>query len=219
MSLQRFLLIADVQTFLFAVGAILAFFKAKVRQHYIILLGFCLIASVVGDFSAILLKTLKLTVNYGSTVYYILIIPLITAIYYQAIGRRHKQKFILVSFLYVLFGTVNVLFIQQKSINSYTLIIQSIIVIIYALYYFYWLIRELPTAQLHRLPMFWINSAYIIYFSGNLFLFVFTSYLVNVLNNDLLVYWTLHNVLGIIEGLMIIVALWMDLRNIKSHSS
>jgi hypothetical protein len=218
MSLQRFLLIADIQTFLFAVGAILALIKPKARQGYIILLGVCLIASVAGNFSSVLLKTLKLNVNYGPSVYYILIMSFISAIYYQAIGKRHKKKFVFITILYTLFGIINVLFVQQKDINSYTLIIQSIIVIVYALYYFYWLIRELPTSQLHRLPMFWINAAYIIYFSGNLFLFVFTSYLVNVLNNDLLVYWTLHNVLGIIEGLMIIVALWMDLQNIKSHS-
>jgi hypothetical protein len=218
MSLQRFLLIADVQTFLFAVGALLSFIKPKVRQHYIILLGFGLVASVAGNFSSVLLKSLKLNVNYGPSVYYIISFPIISAIYYYAVNRKHKDIFILASTLCILFGVVNVLFIQQRDINSYTLIVQSIIVICYALYYFYWLIRELPTAQLHRLPMFWINSAYIIYFSGNLFLFVFTSYLVNVLNNDLLVYWTLHNVLGIIETLMIIVALWMDLRNIKSLS-
>jgi len=218
MSLQRFLLIADFQTFLFAIGAILSFIKPRARQYYIILLGFTLITSVAGDFSSVLLKTLKLNVNYAPTLYCIAVFPIISGIYYNALGRQHKKIFIWASILFVLFAIRNMLFVQQTAINSYTLILESIVVIIYSLYYFYWLLKELPTAQLQRLPMFWINSAYIIYFSGNLFLFVFTSYLVNVLNNNLLVYWTLHNVLGIIEGLMIIVALWMDLRNIKSPS-
>jgi uncharacterized membrane protein len=47
---------------------------------------------------------------------------------------------------------------------------------------------------------------------------VFISYLVNVEKNDLLVYWTLHNILKSLEIVMIISALWIDLRNIKSPS-
>ena len=214
MTLKSFLLIADIQTALFAIGATLSFLKFKVRQYYIVLLGFTLLASVCGDAASFLLRGIA-NPNYGASVYNMVVFPLITAIYYYSVGNRHKNLFVFVSAAVVLFTIVNVLFIQKSSINSYTLIIQSIIIICYSLYYFYWLIRELPTSQLHLLPMFWINSAYILFFSGNLFLFVFTSYLVNVLNNDLLVYWSLHNVLGIIEGLMIIVALWMDLRNIK----
>jgi hypothetical protein len=195
----------------------LSFIKYKSRQYYVVLLGFTLIASVCGDLISHFLRGIA-NPNYGSSGYQIVVFPIISSIYYHAIDRKHKFFFTLIAILYIAFGLLNMLLIQKSSINSYTLIIKSIILICYSIYYFYWLIRELPTAQLHRLPMFWINSAYIIYFSGNLFLFVFTSYLVNVLNNDLLVYWTLHNVLGIIEGLMIIVALWMDLRNIKSHS-
>jgi len=217
MSLEKFLLIADIQIFLFAIGSVLALVKFKVRQYYIVLLGFSLIASVGGDMISGLLKGIA-NPNYGATAYYIIIFPIISAIFYQAVGKRYRDIFLFLSVTMVLFALINVLFIQKEKINSYTLIAQSIIIICYSLYYFYWLLQELPTSQLQRLPMFWINSAYIIYFSGNLFLFVFTSYLVNVLNNDLLVYWTLHNVLGIIEGTMIIVALWMDLQNIKSLS-
>jgi len=213
MSIEKFLLIARIQMILFAIGAILSLIKVKSKQQYIMLLGFALLASVTADFTVPFLK--GSTRNYAGSLYNMIGLPLISGIYYNAVGKRHANVFKFLSVLFVLFALMNVLFFQKISINSYTLIFESIIVISYSLYYFYWLIRELPTSQLHLLPMFWINSAYILFFSGNLFLFVFTSYLVNVLNNDLLVYWTLHNVLGIIEGLMIIVALWMDLRNIR----
>jgi hypothetical protein len=217
-SRETFVLIANFQILFFAIGAVLAFAQFKVRRFYIKLLGFTLIASVLGDLSSYALRSFGVRVNYGASVYYILVFPLISLLYFHSLRKRNAWFFITISILYVLFGLVNLSFIQQSDINSYTLILMSVIVIIYSLYYFYWLLREIPTSQLQRLPMFWVNSAYIIFFSVNLFLFVFTSHLVHVLNNNLLVYWTLHNVLGIIEGLMIIVALWMDLRNIKSHS-
>ncbi|HEY8937432.1 MAG TPA: hypothetical protein VIM65_19540, partial [Cyclobacteriaceae bacterium] len=161
---------------------------------------------------------LKINPNYASSVYRLVSFPLITLIYFYALGRKNRMIFLIVNVCFFIFGMINLLFYQKSSINTYTLIAESILVIIFSLYYFYWLLKELPTTQLQRLPMFWLNSGHIIYFSGNLFLFVFTSYLVNVLNNNLLVYWTIHNILGIIEGFMIIVALWLDLRNIKSPS-
>lgn len=183
------------------------------------LLGLAMLFSVLGNHVADILRHYKINVNYSATGFFICIVPLICAIYYQAMNKRGRKTFFIVSIVYVIFAFINVLFIQKSFINSYTLVIQSIIVITLCIYYFYWLLQELPAAQLHRLPMFWLNSAYMIFYSANLFLFVFTSYLVHVLNNQLLVYWTLHNVIGIIQASMMIVALWMDLQNIKSPSS
>lgn len=219
MTLQTFLLIIRIQSILFGLGAILSLVKYNARQTYIKLLGLTLFSSVLGDEAGNILHHYKISVNYSSTTFYVLIIPLISAVYFHAMNRQKKWVFITVPCLYVAFALNNVLFLQRSSINSYTLIVQSILVIILCLYYFYWLLQELPTSQLHRLPMFWVNSAYIIFYSGNLFLFVFTSYLVNVLNNQLLVYWSLHNILGIIQASMMSIGLWMDLRNIKSPSS
>ena len=219
MTLQTFLLIVRLQSILFGLGAILSVIKYKARQTYIKLLGLTLFSSVVGNEAANVLHHYKISVNYSSTTFYLAIIPLISSVYFYAMNKQKRNAFIIVPCLYVAFALINVVFIQRSSINSYTLIIQSILVIILCLYYFYWLLEELPTSQLHRLPMFWINSAYMIFYSGNLFLFVFTSYLVNVLNNQLLVYWSLHNILGIIQATMMSIGLWMDLRNIKSPSS
>ena len=219
MTLDQFLLIVRFQSVLFFLGAVLSLIRFKVRQPYLRLLGLAMFCSVLGNNVSAILRHYKINPNYSGTAFYICIIPLICAIYYYAMNRRGKITLVFISAAYVAFAFINVLFIQKSSINSYTLVLQSIITIALSLYYFYWLLQELPAAQLHRLPMFWINSAYIIYNSANLFLFVFTSYLVNVLNNRLLVYWTLHNIIGIIQASMMIVALWMDLQNIKSLSS
>lgn len=183
------------------------------------LLGLGMLFSVLGNHGANVLRHYKISPNYSGTGFQLCIIPLICAIYYYAMNKHGRKTFVFVAVAFEIFAFINVLFIQKSSINSYTLVLNSIVVIAFTLYYFFWLLKELPAVQLHRLPMFWVNAAYIIYNSANLFLFVFTSYLVNVLNNRLLVYWTLHNIVGIIQASMMIVALWMDLQNIKSLSS
>lgn len=219
MTLQTFLVTAHLVPSLTAVGLLLFLIRYKAKQDYIKLLGLLLFASIVAAAGQFLLFAVKITPNYASTVYHILELPLLATIYYHATKRTiPKTSVIVISGVYIVLGFWNLLFIQKQNINSYTLVVESIIIIFFSLYYFYWLIEKLPTTQLHRLPMFWLNSAWIFFFSGNLFFFVFISYLVNVEKNDLLVYWTLHNILKSIEILMIISALWIDLRNIKSPS-
>lgn len=219
MTIEQFEIIQNIQIASYILGVIFSFVQFKKRETYIKLIGLFCMACAIADLSSALLLTLKINPNYAASVFYIFALPLISIIYYMAIGRIHKETLLCFSLICSVFGSINLFFVQKETINSYTLILLSIIIILYCLYYFYWLIKELPTMHLHRLPMFWINSAFMVYFSGNLFLFVFTSYLVQVLNSNLLVYWSLHNFLGIIEFSLIIFALWMDLQNIKSHSS
>ena len=98
-------------------------------------------------------------------------------------------------------------------------LLNHIILIVYCILYCYRLLVDLPVQHLQRVPMFWFNSAILIFNAGTLFLFLFASYLVEVLNNDLLIYWSFHNILNIIQHLIVIIGLWQDLRNIRLRSS
>jgi hypothetical protein len=220
-TIEIFEYVVEFQTILFALGGILALIKIKLRSFVIKLVGVALLVSVFCNSLAAFLIYQKLNfyLNYvGSTAYSIFIFPLLTTLYFHLIKFKHKTLLIILVVFFELFALINAIFIQTHQLNTYTLIILSLIVTFYALYYFYELLRLPPESELQRLPMFWINTGYFIYYAGNFILFVFTSYLVNVLNNNLLVYWTFHNVLAIIETLLIITGIWMDLRNIKSPS-
>jgi len=219
MTLIQFLIIAAIGTVLSLIGLIVIVINYKSREPYIKLLGLLLgswVLSLVGTFT--LREVFGLNPNYSATVTMIVDLPLITLIYHRALNKKVQFITVLVWVVYLAFGLANVLFLQQDAINSYTMTLRSIVLIGYTLYFFYWLLRELPTTQLHLLPMFWINSAFIIYSSGNLFLYVFTSYLVHELKNDLTLMWLLHNALFIIEALMINFAVWLDLKNSKLRS-
>lgn len=207
------MVIADVQSVLFGLGFLLTLaliHRNPSSTNRLLCLFFLL--SLLADYSQVLFKYL-INPNYAASMYYILALPLLSCIYYLELGRVHRREFIIISIIYVVFAILNLLLIQRSSINSYTAIFFAVIIITYALTYFYWLIKELPTIHLQKMPMFWFNSAFIVYYSGNFFLFVFTSYLVNVLNNNLLMYWSLHNLLGISECLILIAGILVGFYN------
>lgn len=217
MSLELFARIAETQTILFGLGFLLTLVLLKKGNAITLIKSICIffLLGLCGDIAGEILFRFKIY-NYNYSAYLILVLPLISWIYYCQLNRPDIKIFVFINSVYILFAGINVLFIQKGSINSYSAIFLSTIVLAYALYYFYWLIQKLPAMHLQRLPMFWINSAFILYYSGNFLLFVFTAYLVNVLNNNLIMYWTLHNLLGITECIMLIIAVLVEYRNTRT---
>lgn len=114
---------------------------------------------------------------------------------------------------YVLFSIWNFFWIQGPFvINSNSVGFGSLIFIVLSLLYFRTLLKQLPETYIHRIPMVWINIAVLIYFSGNLFLFLLYNYFVSGV-------WILHNFLNITKNILFFIAIWQSQRKINSISS
>lgn len=140
-------------------------------------------------------------------------------LYYVSLKKRYTYFFVITALFFLIFALFNILFWQKNDMNTFTLAARSFLALSYCMLYWYRLLVDLPVNQLQSLPMFWYNASTLIYTAGTLFLFLFYSYFVEVLHNDMLIYWTFHNILSIVQHLVIMVGLWQDLRNIKSRSS
>jgi hypothetical protein len=129
--------------------------------------------------------------------------------------RSNKFVISLVGISYAIFFSIELLMASQKQLNSYSITLTSLVFIIFSVRYFYVLIRDLPTTQIQRLPMFWVNTAVLTYFAGGLFVFAMRNYLISTLNDNQTIYWSFHNFLNIVKNLLFAVALWQDLRKPK----
>jgi hypothetical protein len=168
------------------------------------------------SFACDVLSRFILDNNYVGNTYRLAEFILLLYIFYLAFNQRRWSKmFILIGLSYVFFFLLNLLFIQQEKMNSYTNILSALIFITVSIVFFYRLIQDLPTEKIHRLPMFWIAIAVLVYFAGNLFLFALTHYLVNTFNNRLALYWGFHNFLLIVKNMLFATALWQNLRTPK----
>jgi hypothetical protein len=209
------------QTILSALVAILALMKYQSRDIYIKLIGLVFLWGFFANVIAFAFYHIGLRpyVNIPQSIYDFGNIWLISLVYYHALNKRYKHWFVFTTIFFFLFAAFNLIYLQKQSISSYNKFISCFIVISYSIFYFYRLMIELPSTHLQRMPMFWINSAYLIYYAGALILFVFTSYIVDVLKDNLVVYWIFHNTLSIIQHLLILIGVWYDLRNLSAKPS
>jgi hypothetical protein len=86
--------------------------------------------------------------------------------------------------------------------------------------YFYKLMVDLPERYLRHIPMFWISTGLLLQCAAATFLYLFTAYLTKFFFDDVLIYWTLHSLMGIAQLFLIIVGVSIDLKNVMTrHTS
>jgi hypothetical protein len=86
-----------------------------------------------------------------------------------------------------------------------------------SLLYFYSLMKNMPTTEITRYPMFWIVAALIFFFAGTFILSLSLEYLVNVLKDDMRFFWPARNYFRFFFCLVVSYGLWLDLRLVKMN--
>lgn len=218
MSIEQFRLIANGMGWLAIAGFLLSLLRFARIPVAVRLVGILQGCSFLAEQASIWLRINGISPNHASTAYNLAQLILLSTSYYFVMGRkRWKAAFLITGGGMLLFGLVNWIFIQQGGINSFSKVTSSIYFLVLSILFFYVLLKDLPTQSILQLPMFWINSGVMIYFSGSLTLFILSDYLVNTLHNDLMLYWTFHNFLGIIKNILFIIGIWMGVRTIRSQ--
>ena len=131
-------------------------------------------------------------------------------------GRYRTMTIISITVL-AAFGIWNFFFGQQLTFNSNTHVLASVFVILHCVMFYYYLLTALPVQRLDSLPMFWFTAGYLIYCGGGLF--IFAAFVVDVFRNSLLLYWGIQNGLKSVSLLLIIVGLYLDIRNLRLKNS
>lgn len=133
-----------------------------------------------------------------------------------------KRKNIARRFLLLLIPVVSILIILNSiylqsifGFNSYAKTMVQLIIISYSLYYFFKQPANILEEQINNRPLLLINTAILIYYSGSLFVFMFSDFLYKYGEGLPKGFWMFNIILNLIFQLLILVALWMVLKNKK----
>lgn len=133
---------------------------------------------------------------------------LLAALYFPAINHKAFKLFI---WLFItVFCIIFVFVLINANYPWYSVLstTKSIFAIVCALLFFSKIFINLPENNLLTLPMFWVNSAILFYFSCSFILSLTVSYLVDVLKDDLSIYWSFRNFLRAFFCGIICIGLW-----------
>jgi hypothetical protein len=184
-------------------------------------LAIILILSVTFDFGGRLIYLLSLgNPNVSGNTHVLISTCIMSVFFYKVIKWKSLiTPLWIINIIYISFGLTNRMFFQKAEINSYSYIFSSIVIISISLTFFYKLLKELPTQQLHKMPLFWIISGFFFSFAGKLVVYTVTQYLVTYLGDNLIFVWSFHILLTIIANLLIAYGTWLNYKQIPKFTS
>lgn len=192
-----------------------SFYNFQERDTLIRRLGVLFLMSFVTSvlqFLSFKFGTSGALVNFIPTAYDFASIVVIVRIYNHITDRRYVRVFNFIAFLVIVWNAVNVIFFQNVGgATSLSKVAIMLMLLLFSIVFFYKLMRDLPTVYLHRLPAFWINSAFLCYAASSLFVFATHEYLIRALHDQVGLYWAFHNGAFIFQQLLILTGLYYDL--------
>jgi hypothetical protein len=117
-----------------------------------------------------------------------------------------KKIVLIVSALFYIFCIYTLLSTKDYKFDSLTASIEAILIIIYCILFFYEQINHPDVSFIYSSKKFWITTAFLLYLSGTLFLFIYTS---DISENAKLDYWPINYVCNIIKNLIITLAFYI----------
>jgi hypothetical protein len=125
-----------------------------------------------------------------------------------------------ITIAFVMFSICNTLFIQPYyTFNSYARCIEILLVLFMAICYVYVLLDSDEQRMLQNIPMFWINTAVLIYFTNGFFLYLLGNNMTDlavIVRKSLKTFWLIHGTL--LTGFYFAVAraIWVQAKQAKS---
>ena len=115
--------------------------------------------------------------------------------FYQDVLKisRNSIAFILLQLGFVIACIVNAMFFQDiHTFNSYTLSLNALILMIFAVNLFAKLFTQQSSKKVSSFPVFWYNTGLFLYFSGSFIYYVFSNYLLYVSRRSFDIIINLH---------------------------
>lgn len=189
---------------------VLAFAKTKGRQKQVLIIGIYGLNSVV--FQSIQTGSNiffgAINANLFGNLYVFTETVILHWLFTSAFNKTAATRIIIgvaliYAFIFLWFALPD-LSVMQSNIRT----IRDILMIVFALTYFFFLLRDLPEDNLYALPMFWINAGILFYFSCTFILSLSLPYLATALRDDFGYFWGFRNLLRGIFCLVICVGIW-----------
>ena len=124
--------------------------------------------------------------------------------FFRKLFAWKNKIFFLVLFFFILFFFFNIAFLEDYStLNSNVIAVEFMIIIIYCFRYYVLLSKTDKIITFFNEPAFWIVSAFFIYFSTCIMVFVFYKYAAKIDRRFILDFWMLQVIMYLIKNLLI----------------
>jgi VanZ family protein len=185
--------------------------KMRYLREETLKIFFYIIIGVLFEIISSIMLALKIRNNLPFFHIYTIIEFFIISWFYWLIFKGYFSKFTIpiTFFTFFIFSLIDsFVFHNVFTFNSYSKSLECIIIVTYSVLYLYKTFNEFQEKDPSDTPVFWINAGFLFYFSGCLFLFTFSNYILTQGRTIAIATWALHAFFMILMYILIAVGLW-----------
>ncbi len=135
-------------------------------------------------------------------------------IFYNILFKSTKIKYTLIfsTIIFIAFCFYNYTQNLHKEFDFMPLVVECLFFTFFILYYFYDVMQNSFKVPLFQLSSFWISVAFLIYFSGNFFLFLFTKSMEHEPNFEMQ-YTLIYSTMTIVKNILLCIGVIVNNNN------
>jgi hypothetical protein len=168
---------------------------------------YCLVSFATEILAPVLKNAFGISSFYLYASFTVVEYSLLTIFLYKSIqDTRAKYIPIIGSVVFFVVAIINFMHGKDSNFDSLPASVEAILIIIYSLLYLYGRIKDPSILFVYNTKKFWVVSAFFIYFSSTLFLFLFAGSFTKQEHRS---YWYINNLFDIIKNILFCIAFTM----------
>ncbi len=134
----------------------------------------------------------------------------ISLFFFRTLKNYFSRKLLLSLIIgFLIFAPINAFFIQGiYNFNTNARALECIILILFSFMYYYMILNELKVKEPTKSTDFWLNTGFLIYFSGSFVVFMLSNVLLKKSLEVINVAWAMHSMLLAVLHILISIGLW-----------
>jgi hypothetical protein len=180
----------------------------------------CQLISFLMELSSIGLYYIKISPNYIINPGSAFSLIWISYFFYHAVGWKSlKSSFLVINVLFLLFSISNLLFVQKLSPNYYTMTIENLLIMVFCILFYYKMLKDLPSVQVQRDPLFLIVSGWFITHAGQVVLTLVSTYMLSILKDNMQILWIMFLLLSFLGNVIKTLGAYFQFKIIKGEKT
>jgi exosortase/archaeosortase family protein len=165
-------------------------------------------ASAFSDMIGSILRRNSINNMFVFHIYTVVEFTFISLFYIKIVSDERLKRFI-IGLIFLFIGIAIFDYIKHRDqLDDLSTTTESIIVMLYAILGFSYMLKNPIQSKVFAIPLFWFNTAFLIYFAGNLFLFIFSSYIQSHFQRQFYELWGIHAIMSILFYLLMSTGFW-----------
>lgn len=186
------------------------FFFKRNNQRQVWVIFLYAISSCISDSIVHYAKIDQITYFYSVSAFTVIEFTLFSAYFHSIYKANRPKNFLVFGFiLFIAVATYNVFFDKKHRFDSLPTAVESILIILYSLFYFNEQLRIPETSFIYSTKTFWIVISILLYLAGTFILFVCIAYMTE---KEQITYWPIASIANITKNILLSVAFMLRIQ-------